>query len=244
MSQENKAYITYNALGKAILLTRPLKDVERWLDSDFGHTGPRRSVVLIDEIDKAPRDFPNDILNEIDNMYFKVPELSNDKIEANSSLWPIVILTSNSEKNLPDAFLRRCVYYNIPFPDDKQMATIVKNRIREYEKQGGGDPAAAAKSADDSNTELLDDALNFFYSLRAKENQLFKKPATAELLGWLTAMLMLGADVDNKLAQMVKDASGRMSNIAELTLSALVKNSDDQKLAYYYLEDYLQQNPA
>ena len=243
MSQKNKSYITYNALGQAILLTRKRSEVDDWLPDGFVHTGPHQSVVLIDEIDKAPRDFPNDILNEIDNMYFRVPEINNAKVEAEPDLWPIVILTSNSEKNLPDAFLRRCVYYHIPFPDEQQMATIVKKRIREYKKQPSS-PAPGDVSVGDDNTALLSDALNFFFSLRIQETQLYKKPGTAELLGWLTVMLRLGADVNEKLAQKVKDASGQMSNIARLSLSALVKNSDDQKLADYYLDDYLQQNPA
>src|SRR5262249_34460885 len=90
---------------------------------------PRRSVVLIDEIDKAPRDFPNDLLNEIDRLTFRVPELMNigsprsepGEDGVPDSLRPIVVLTSNSEKGLPDAFLRRCVYFDIPFPDASQM---------------------------------------------------------------------------------------------------------------------------
>lgn len=243
MSQDNRSYVTYNALGKAILLTRTRSQVKDWLPDDFVHNGPYQSVVLIDEIDKAPRDFPNDILNEIDNMYFKVPEISTTNVGAEPSLWPIVILTSNSEKNLPDAFLRRCVYYHIPFPDPVLMATIVKKRIKEYKKRTSG-LARAGDGVDDDNTNLLNDALGFFYSLREQETQLYKKPATAELLGWLTAMLKLGADVDEKLSQKLKGASGETSNVAKLCLSALVKNSDDQKLADYYLDDYLQRKPA
>jgi len=76
-----------------------------WPLLDFPYTEPRRSVVLIDEIDKAPRDFPNDILNEVEHNYFRIPELGNVKIEANEDLQPILVLTSNAEKYLPDAFL-------------------------------------------------------------------------------------------------------------------------------------------
>ena len=89
-------FIYWSALGKAI-------------------KSNERSVVLIDEIDKAPRDFPNDLLEALDEYRFRVPELNNALFEYKGSQKPIVIITSNSEKDLPDAFLRRVVYYNIPF---------------------------------------------------------------------------------------------------------------------------------
>jgi MoxR-like ATPase len=73
-------------------------------------------VVLVDELDKAPRDFPNDILGEVEGMYFRIPELGHATIRRDPEMPPILVLTSNSEKNLPDAFLRRCIYYHIPFP--------------------------------------------------------------------------------------------------------------------------------
>src|SRR5262249_9028357 len=108
---------------------------------------PQRSVVVIDEIDKAPRDFPNDILNELDRMYFRAPELGASGLrgtpaaddaskEIPSSLRPIVILTSNSEKKLPDAFLRRCVYFHIPDPEGQQLRDIIFGRLDEYLKPG------------------------------------------------------------------------------------------------------------
>ena len=73
-----------------------------------GPAAPQRSVVLIDEIDKAPRDFPNDLLNEVEEMYFKIPELGNEIVTAEASMRPILVLTSNSEKNLSEAFLLSC----------------------------------------------------------------------------------------------------------------------------------------
>src|SRR5262249_18563233 len=123
------SYITWNALGRAILLSRSTEEIREWLSADFVHDGPRRSVVLIDEVDKAPRDFPNDLLNEVEEMFFRVPELKNVRIDADAKLRPIIVLTSNSEKNLPDTFLRRCVYYNIPFPDRDRLVKIVMSRI-------------------------------------------------------------------------------------------------------------------
>ena len=81
---------------------------------------PCRAVVLIDEIDKAPRDFPNDLLMEIEAMRFFIPEL-NGTVAASEKYRPIVVITSNNEKGLPDAFLRRCVYYNIPPPSHGRL---------------------------------------------------------------------------------------------------------------------------
>ncbi len=91
-------YLTYNALGTAILRTREKSEIENFVPRDFVHPGKKRSIVLIDEVDKAPRDFPNDILNELEHLYFRVPELGNVEIEANPELQPIVVITSNSEK--------------------------------------------------------------------------------------------------------------------------------------------------
>ena len=88
-------------------------------------------MVLIDEVDKAPRDFANDVLNEIERLEFQVGELGNARIVADPTYAPIVVLTSNSERTLSDAFLRRCVYYNIPPPDREQLRRIVESRLRD-----------------------------------------------------------------------------------------------------------------
>jgi MoxR-like ATPase len=138
MSQDNRDYISFQALGLAILESLPWSEVDDLLPDRADHPPvPTRSVVLIDEVDKAPRDFPNDILNEIDRMFFRIPEVpprataaglpasrshSRD-VHANKTLRPVVILTSNREKNLPDAFLRRCIFHNIRFPDPPVKAT-------------------------------------------------------------------------------------------------------------------------
>jgi len=119
-------YITYNALGKAIILSHPKEKVKDYLPIGFKHNGPQRSMVLIDDIDKAPRDFPNDILNELDAMYFGIPELGNVTIEADPRYQPIVVITSDFCKVLPYAFLRRCIYYHIPFPAREKLELIVK----------------------------------------------------------------------------------------------------------------------
>ena len=176
-STEDKDYLTYNALGLAIIYANDSKDVEGMLPEGFPHPGPkRRSVVLIDEIDKAPRDFPNDILNEVEGMYFKVAELGHRKFEAEPDMRPILFMTSNSEKHLPDAFLRRCVYYHIQFPGEEQLKEIVVKRLGQFTR----------------DSRFLTEAVSFFYKLRRLEG-LTKKPATAELLGWLHYLTERGA---------------------------------------------------
>lgn len=213
-SQEGLDYITYNALGVAILLSNNYDDVKQWLPHDFVHDGGRRSVVLIDEVDKAPRDFPNDLLNEVEGMYFKIPELGNARIAAADKMRPVLVITSNSEKHLPDAFLRRCIFYNIPFPEKSRLVEIVLARLGHFSQ----------------DSPLLGDALDFFLKLREPNSGLRKRPATAELLGWLTALREIGAGLEQPLRG--------SPQIASRTLSVLVKSADDQLIAEKLLADW------
>lgn len=201
---DNLDYLTYNALGQAILLANPRSAVTRFLTPELArvHDGPKRSVVLIDEVDKAPRDFPNDLLNEIEHMFFRVPELGNEPVTAEPAMRPVVIITSNSEKNLPDPFLRRCVYYHIPFPARERLAEIVLARVDHLGRPG---------------TPLLESALDFF--LEVRRQNLTKPPSTAELLDWLAALLHQGASPEAS----VRDPAVNLQS----SLSALVKNRDD-----------------
>jgi MoxR-like ATPase len=200
-------YISYQALGEAIIRTRDPVEVKDYLPIGFDHPQITRSVVLIDEIDKAPRDFPNDILNELERMYFRIPELGGALIQADPLLHPIVIITSNSEKDLPDAFLRRCVYYNIPFPGIERLKQIVSGRLGLY---------AAGSS------EFINDALELFNELRSPASGLRKNPATAELLDWMLSLRGMGGDAENPLAD---------PTLALRTLSNLIKTAEDQKKA-------------
>jgi len=186
-------YITYHALGQAIILTRLEEEVKSYLPMNFKHTGPQRSVVLIDEVDKAPRDFPNDILSEVEAMYFRIPELGNVKIEANQDYKPIIVLTSNSEKHLPDAFLRRCVFYHIPFPERDKLEAIVDAYVNDIM------PQQNYNSLKPSTKFAI--ALDFFFMLRDPNNGLRKKPSTAELINWLTALQKLFNTVDDPLQE-------------------------------------------
>jgi MoxR-like ATPase len=155
--------------------------------------------VLVDEIDKAPRDFPNDLLHEVENMSFRIPELRNVEVRADKAMRPILVLTSNSEKNLPDAFLRRCVFYNIPFPSRDRLIKIVQTRLAAF--QAGESP-------------LLKSALDLFVDVRASG---VRKPSTAELLNWLQAIDASGVKQDAKVT----------AETAERTLSTLAKTVTD-----------------
>jgi MoxR-like ATPase len=129
-----------------------------------------RHVLLIDEIDKADLEFPNDLLRELDEMRFTITETS-DEIVAKQR--PIVLITSNNEKELPDAFLRRCIFHFIEFPDPKLMRQIV------------------AVHHPNLDAKLLDQVLIKFYWLR-EQSELRKKPSTSELVDWITALLRSG----------------------------------------------------
>ncbi len=133
-------------------------------------TSSEQVVLLIDEVDKADLEFPNDLLNELDEMSFYIPEI-RETITAIHR--PIVIITSNAEKELPDAFLRRCVFYYIEFPAPEAMEEIV--RVHFPDIQGG----------------LLREALKTFYMLREVED-FRKKPSTAELIDWINALIAGG----------------------------------------------------
>ncbi len=200
-----RGFIHFNALGAAILHTLPAASVTDIIPADWLHLGPKQSVVLIDEIDKAPRDFPNDLLNEIDRLYFRIPELGNTQRQTAEGLEPVLVITSNSEKNLPPAFLRRCVYYHIPFPEGR-LDEIVGSRLPEFAE--GGSP-------------LLTGAIAFFIYLRSGAADLAKAPATAELLDWILYLRERGADAQVGLKEQPKQVIP--------SLVTLLKNERDQK---------------
>ncbi len=136
-----------------------------------------RVVVLIDEIDKADIEFPNDLLAELDEMQFYIPE-TKKTIRARQR--PVIIITSNSEKELPDAFLRRCVFHYIEFPGPELMQKIVRVHFP------------------DLGEKLLLEAMTAFYELRDLDG-LRKKPSTSELIDWLKALLAAGGDYRGNL---------------------------------------------
>ncbi|MBI4908530.1 MAG: MoxR family ATPase [Acidobacteria bacterium] len=174
-----EAYINYEALGLAILLSHSPSAVNSLLPAAYRDKGPTRTVVLVDEIDKAPRDFPNDVLNEIEHLTFTVRE-TGKTFASSAGYRPILILTSNSEKNLPDAFLRRCLYYHISFPGPDRLKEIVSRRL---------------PPGDQFTSEMLDNSLRHFHEIRTQP--LAKKPATAECLAWLRVLQQMELDPAN-----------------------------------------------
>jgi len=161
----------------------------------------KRSVLLIDEIDKADIEFPNDLLQELDRMEFFVYE-TGETIKAETR--PIVLITSNNEKELPDAFLRRCFFHFIKFPDTETMRRIVDVHFPGLKNQ------------------LVNEALRVFYELRDVPG-LKKKPSTSELLDWLK--LLLHEDIDPAL---LRESDPR--KLVPPLAGALIKNEQDAHL--------------
>lgn len=222
-------YLSFEALGKAILAA-----------------GQRQFVVLVDEIDKAPRDFPNDVLFEFEELAFRVEEATEADFEGYKAKFgqkpefrelnvavqdpdhkqgvislkedaprPVLILTSNSEKNLPDAFLRRCVFYHIPFPDKDDLIKIVEKNAR--------------ISGDYKN--LIAQAAKDFEAIR--QIGMRKQPSTAELIHWVE--ILVNKKIDLEKAAKDPKAYATLKN----TLPVLAKNKDDLEKLNASLESKL-----
>ena len=157
-------------------------------------------VLLIDEIDKADIEFPNDLLQELDRMEFYCYE-TDQTIKAKHR--PIIIITSNNEKDLPDAFLRRCFFHHIAFPDRDVLEKIISVHIPKIKKK------------------LLKDAMDIFFDIR-KVPGLKKKPSTSELIDWLKLI------VSDDIAQEV--IASKNSNLVPPLYGALLKNEQDVEL--------------
>ena len=164
-------------------------------------TGGEAPVLLIDEVDKADIEFPNDLLLELDRMEFYVYE-TKETVKAVHR--PIVVITSNNEKELPDAFLRRCFFHYIAFPDDATMTRIVEVHYPGIKKA------------------LLAAALRAFYEVREAPG-LKKKPSTSELLDWIK--LLLAEDIDPAVLR-----SGDRAKAIPPLYGALLKNEQDVQL--------------
>lgn len=166
--------------------------VQRLYDSQFGEgnvadirqyiklgklgeafSSDKQVVLLIDEIDKADLEFPNDLLWELDKMEFYINE-TKETIKTKHR--PIVIITSNAEKELPDAFLRRCIFHYIEFPNAEKMEEIIRVHFGDIDRK------------------LCEKALEAFYEIRGMK-ELQKKPSTSELLDWLQALMISGVNI-------------------------------------------------
>lgn len=194
-----------NSLGKKLIIwniksTTKAQDglymydtIQRLYDGQFGEEGvddisryiklgklgeafdsDEQVVLLIDEIDKADLEFPNDLLWELDQMEFYIHET---KRTVKAKHRPIVIITSNAEKELPDAFLRRCIFHYIDFPNQELMEEIIKTHYPNVEEN------------------LLKNAMDVFYDIRAIRD-IRKKPSTSELIDWINALQLGGIPAD------------------------------------------------
>lgn len=203
---ESREFIRFAAMGLAILRTLEPDEIESRIGPTFRHAQAVESVVMIDEIDKAPRDFPNDLLNQIENLEFAIPELGQT-FRANEELAPVVIITSNSEKQLPEPFLRRCVYHHIEFPtDEKEIGGILGERLKQLNLSG----------------LAYREAVQFFFDLRA-HGAIGKKPSTSELLDWIRALSNEGLDMNKALKE--------QPTVVKTCLGTLLKTTEDVKLA-------------
>ena len=200
-----------NSLGKKLIIwniksTTTAQDglymydtIQRLYDGQFGEEGvddiaryiklgklgeafeeDEQVILLIDEIDKADLEFPNDLLWELDQMEFYIHET---KRTVKAKKRPIVIITSNAEKELPDAFLRRCIFHYIDFPDEELMEQIVRTHYPDVE------------------ANLLKNAMDVFYNIRAIRD-VRKKPSTSELIDWINALQMNGIEPDRIRAEL------------------------------------------
>jgi MoxR-like ATPase len=166
-------------------------------------------VLLIDEIDKAPRDFPNDLLHELDQMHFTVKE-TGEKVEVKGNNRPLVFITSNSERRLPEAFLRRCVFHHIDFNSEMLMTVLGQHK------------AAFSRFSDD----FLKLAIARFMELH-KAHGLRKPPATGELLVWLRTMALDAGVSPQRMAELFAQLSNRQQ--LPPYIGTLLKDRDDTK---------------
>jgi len=167
--------------------------------------GPVQTVVLIDELDKAPREAPNDLLDEVESMRFTLSELGLS-LKASPNYWPIVIITSNSERSLPDAFLRRCVFHNLRL-DEAELPGIIAKQLPDLPRK----------------SPLVTSFIKLFMDLRAIPD-LDKRPSTAELVAALAFLVELGFSPDEEL-----DPRGpKFREVASQITAALAKKVEDR----------------
>ncbi len=176
-------YDTVQRLYDARFGDGDVKDIRRYIK--LGPLGrafasSQRQILLIDEVDKADLEFPNDLLHELDRMRFVIPETGDEVV---ATLRPVVIITSNNEKELPDAFLRRCVFHFIDFPDAELMKRIV--RVHHPNVDGA----------------LVDQAVVAFYELRTVP-RIRKRPSTSELVDWISVLMQSGVGKDRLVREL------------------------------------------
>ena len=198
----NVAYVGLEGIDQLMAVNMQGDGLRRYLNIVAASANPMNNILLIDEIDKADIEFPNDLLRELDRMEFYCYE-TRERVQARHR--PLVFITSNNEKELPDAFLRRCFFHYIRFPDEETMKKIV------------------AVHFPDLHAELLMEAMRVFYALRGVPG-LKKKPSTSELLDWLRLLLAEGAT-----PQQVREGQDGVPPLA----GALLKNEQDLDVLHH-----------
>jgi MoxR-like ATPase len=219
--------VRFNALGWALLNTYPKAELVELSarvdlsgiaeDQPLGHTGQPNSVILVDEIDKAPRDVPNDLLDEFDHYAFTVKELTYNRMDytvchsfkAQNGIKPLLIMTSNDERGLPDAFLRRCIFHHIPVPplasgaEDPEVTLdrILIEHAGHHWSQGG---------------RLAKPFADLFKSLR--DQPLKKYPGLSEMMWFLQALKGPGSNQHSR------------HELRQSALNVLFKSQQDQEI--------------
>jgi MoxR-like ATPase len=207
--KSKEAFISFNSLGVAILATQRVKpeweNFTNYASDVLQRKPPFGSVVLIDEIDKAPRDFPNDLLAELEKPPFKfsIKELVDFEVSQDPDFPIVIIITSNNEKGLPDAFLRRCVFHYIKFPEDDLLKIVTSNLKMENKHIGT--------------------AIQRFLELR--RNNIAKKPATSELIDWIACLQQKNLLNENLLSWKAADKEYKQKVLD--TLGVLAKSKVD-----------------
>ncbi len=232
-------YLRFEALGLAILRSLGADAVEQLGLQDCVEGAPKepqRSVVLIDEIDKAPREVPNDILNEIERMSFEIPELFKPKQgrvtvalnrgKGQAQFRPVVVITSNRERELPEAFLRRCVYYHVDIPPFRSNANDGRVTIEDIIEKRLKITILTVDKKPNREKPVWSAGVSVFRFLR-EEARLLKPPSTAELLNWL---LLLQKRLGNSPPSLQHEAT--WSLFRDSALVTLFKHKEDQERAY------------
>ena len=211
-------YDTVQRLNDSRFGDKNISDIKQYIKLGklgLAFSSPEQVVLLIDEVDKADIEFPNDLLNELDEMSFFIPE-TGETITAKNR--PITIITSNAEKELPDAFLRRCVFHYIEFPNPELMAQIV------------------AVHFPDLKDGLLREAMKSFYALRDIE-EFRKKPSTSELVDWIKVLLASDTPTD-KIGKNIPFAGALLKK--EVDYDYFINNYMVKKDDTYVLRQQLQ----
>jgi MoxR-like ATPase len=235
---EPRDFLSFGPLGKAILKSNPNpKEHEGLWKRAFPHLepprGPGRSVVLIDEIDKASRDFPNDLLNAIERLEIPIREVSNTRLHVNqnANFRPIIVITSNSERELPPPFLRRCVFCHIQDPGENLLRQILRARVFPETLSNGSDGKTSAPLP-----PLFERMLDFFVDHRdSPQASLAYACGPAELIDWSKAVrssLQIGP------GEGIKGSVAEQNAAVKRALGSLAKHRDDHKALLESLESH------